>query len=233
MATVTVPVEQRVRLSDVPWATYVTFCDGLGPRHIRVTYDQGEMEIMTVSHQHERDKKRLGRLVETLTEELAIDIVSGGSQTCRQEDLERGFEPDECYWIAHEAAVRDRDDIDFDRDPPPDLAIEVEISRSTMNRLRLYASLGVPELWRWDGEHLRVGLLGDDRQYHESERSLAFPFLPIAELVRFLMMRGMTDTQLVRAFREWVRQQQASDWGKTKKRTNGGNGPKKGRRKPK
>jgi Uma2 family endonuclease len=232
MATVEIPAEQRCRLSDVPWATYVTFCDGLGPRHIRVTFDQGEMEIMTVSHEHERDKTLLGRLVETLTVELAIDMASGGSMTCRQEDLERGFEPDECYWIAHEAAVRDRDDIDFDRDPPPDLAIEVEISRSTMNRPRLYASLGVPELWRWDGQRLVIGLLGDDGQYHASGHSLSFPFLPISELVRFLTMRGVSETQVIRAFREWVREQQARDWGRAKKRGNGGKGPSKGRRKP-
>ena len=80
--------------------------------------------------------------------------------------------------------------IDFDIHPPPDLAIEVEISRSSMDRLRLYASLGVPELWRWDGTRLQVSLLGKDGKYRDSDSSKAFPFLPIADLVRFLTMRG-------------------------------------------
>jgi Uma2 family endonuclease len=230
---VAIPAEQRFRVSGIDWKGYLAISDAFDQRPIRVTYDQGEMELMTLSPRHERAKTLLARLVETLTEELAIDIASYGSMTCRQEDLERGFEPDECYWISHEDAVRGRDHIDFEHDPPPDLAIEVEISRSTMNRLRLYASLGVPELWRWDGERLRVNLLGDDGQYHESDQSVAFPFLPVAELVRFLTMRDVSDTQIVRAFREWVREQQAAGWGRKKGRRNGGNGPAKGRRKSK
>jgi Uma2 family endonuclease len=232
MATVTIPAEQRFRLSDISWPTYVAYSDGLGPRHIRVTYDQGEMELMSPSSRHEREKTRLARFIETLTDELEIDIASYGSMTCRQEDLERGFEPDECYWIAHEAAVRNRENIDFAHDPPPDLAIEVEVSRSTMNRVRLYASLGVPELWRWDGERLRVNLLWKDGQYSEGDRSLAFPFLPVAELVRFLGLRDVSETRLVREFRRWVREQQTRGWGAKKTRRNGGKDPLKGRRKP-
>jgi Uma2 family endonuclease len=221
VATVTVPAEQRFRISGIDWKTYVAFSDLLWDRHIRITYDRGEMELMTVSESHERGKTRLSRLVESLTEELAIDMAGLGSMTCRREDMERGFEPDECYWIAHEAAVRDREGIDFTRDPPPDLAIEVEISRSSIPRLPLYASLGVPEVWRWDGQRLIVVLLGDDGQHHESDRSLSFPFLPVAELVRFLTMTGVSETQVIRAFREWVREQQARKWR-----------PSKGRRRP-
>src|SRR5262245_26961457 len=141
MATVQVPAEQRFRLSCIDWPTYVLYSDGLGPRHIRVTYDHGEMELMTLSSEHEYDKKLLSRFVEALTEELGINMASYGSMTCRQEEMERGFEPDESYWIANEEAVRGRVHIDFDIHPPPDLAIEIEISRSTMNRIRLYASL--------------------------------------------------------------------------------------------
>jgi Uma2 family endonuclease len=231
--TVRIPTEQRIRLSEISWAAYLAYSDGLGPQHVRVTYDQGEMELMTVSPRHEHGKTLLARLIETLTEELGIDIASYGSTTCRQKKLKRGFEPDESYWIAHEHAMRNRDDIDFDHDPPPDLAIEVEISRSTMNRLRLYASLGVPELWRWNGKRLRVSLLRDDGQYHDSDRSLAFPFLPVVELVRFLTMRDVSKTQVIRAFRQWVREQQATGWVKKRARRNGANGSSKPRRKPK
>src|SRR5437667_46067 len=135
MATICVPTEQRLRLSDIPWETYVLYSDGLGPRHIRVTYDRGEMEVMTLSHKHERKKRLLGRLVETLTEEMEIDIASAGSMTCRRQDLRRALEPDESYWIEHEPQVRGRDEIDLEVDPPPDLAMEIEISRSTLNRM--------------------------------------------------------------------------------------------------
>src|ERR1700723_3051315 len=118
------PAEQRVRLSGVPWDVYVAFCDGVGERYIRMTYDQGELEIMSVSPKHDNGKKRLGRLVETLTEELDIDIASYGSMTCRREDLLRALEPDDCYWIANELLVRGRVDLDLEYDPPPDLSLE-------------------------------------------------------------------------------------------------------------
>jgi Uma2 family endonuclease len=151
-----VPAEQRLRLSDIPWETYVLYGDGLGPRHIRVTYDRGEMEIMTVSGKHEHKKKLLGRLVEALTEEMEIDILSTGSMTCRREDLLRALEPDESYWIANEATMRGRDEYDLEVDPPPDLAVEIEVSRSTLDRMAIYAALRVPEVWCSDGETLRV-----------------------------------------------------------------------------
>jgi Uma2 family endonuclease len=230
---VRVPREQRFRISGVSWPDYLALSDALGERYVRVTYDRGEMELMTVSPEHERGKHLLGRLVNALTEELDIDIAGYGSMTCRREDIERAFEPDECYWVAHEAAVRGRDRIDFARDPAPDLAIEVEVSRSTMDRLSLYAALGVPELWLWDGERIRVVLLGGSGEYQESDHSLSFPFLPVTELVRFLTMHEESETRIIRAFRRWVRDQQAAGWGAKKARRNGGKGPAKGRRKPK
>ena len=137
MTTLTVPPEQRLRLSGVPWESYVLYSDGLGPRHIRVTYDRGEMEVMTVSPKHENRKKLLGRLVEALTEEMGIDIASFGSMTCRRQDLQRALEADDSYWIEHEPEVRGREDLDLEVDPPPDLALEIEISRSTMNRMAI------------------------------------------------------------------------------------------------
>ncbi len=205
MATVALPAEQRVRLSDVPWEAYVRWNDGIGHRHLRVTYDRGEMEIMIVSSEHENRKKLLGRLIETLTEEMEIDIASFGSMTCRREDLKRGFEPDERYWIQHEATARGRKEIDLEVDPPPDLAVEVEVSRSTIDRLGIYAVMRVPEVWRWDGETLRVMLRTARGSYRQSERSKAFPFLPLAEFQEYLVRTDVSETQLVRSFRAWVR----------------------------
>ncbi len=214
MGAIRLPTEQRVVISCVDWDTYVTISDKLGERNLRINYDGVNLEIMTTSLEHERAKHLLARLVSALTEEMDIDILGGGSMTCRREDLNRGFEPDECYWIEHEAQMRGRIDIDLTRDPPPDLMLEVEISRSFVDRLALAARLGVPEVWRWDGETLRVMLLGSEGQYSESERSQALSFLPIAELVRFLLSdASQSETKLLRSFRAWVREQMARGWG--------------------
>src|SRR5271168_751874 len=108
-------------------------------RPIRFTYDRGELEIMTVSPEHDRDKMWLARLFQVLTEELDIDIACYGSMTMRREDLERGMEPDQCFWVQHEPQIRGRTDIDLENDPPPDLVMEVEISRSVVARLPILA----------------------------------------------------------------------------------------------
>jgi len=202
--------DQRLRLSCIPWDAYVTLADMLENSHLRVTYDQGEMEVMAVSRKHERSKKRLGRFVETLTEELEIDIASGGSTTCRNEDVLRALEPDECYWIANERLVRDLEEIDLERDPPPDLTLEIEISRSMLNRMGIYAALKVPEVWRWDGEKLIVHVLGSRGTYRVSKTSKAFPFLPLDEFAKFLTEEGSSETKLVRSFRNWIRENRAA-----------------------
>lgn len=206
----TIPEEQRIRLSCIPWAAYVAFCDCLGEHNLRVTYYEGEMEVMSLSHKHEREKSRLRRLVDTLTVELDIDIASGGSMTCRNEEMLKALEPDECYWIAHESEVRGRDDIDLDIDPPPDLAMEIEISRSALDRMLIYAALRVPEIWRWNGESLHVHLLMASGNFRASKRSKAFPFLPMDEFASFLKRTDLSDTKLVIAFRAWVSEKSAT-----------------------
>src|SRR5438094_1525262 len=127
------------------------------------------MEVMTPSFWHENRKKLLGRLVDILTEEMDIDVVSSGSMTCQREDLQRALEADESYWIEHAAQMRGREEVDLEVDPPPDLAVEIEISRSTMNRMAIYAALRVPEVWRWDAETLSVHLLTARGTYRQSE----------------------------------------------------------------
>jgi Uma2 family endonuclease len=207
MATVHKTHEQHFRLSLIDWPTYVMYSDGLWDRHVRVTYDQGEMEFMTVSSEHERGKKLLGRLVDALTEELDIDSASAGSMTCRREELLRGLEPDECWWIANELAVRGRFDIDLEEDPPPDLALEVEISRSALNRMAIYAALRVSEVWRYDGQVLRFFGLTDAGDDMELEQSRAFPLLRPADLMPFLRQaEGESETKLLQRFRQCVRE---------------------------
>jgi Uma2 family endonuclease len=216
MGAVQLPTaEQHIVLSNIDWDTYILFSDRIGERNIRCNYNGVDLELMTISPEHERAKSLLGRLLEALTEEMDIDVAGFGSMTCRRQDLAHGFEPDECYWIAHEPQVRSSDHIDLTRDPPPDLMLEVEISRSFVDRLALAARLGVAEVWRWDGEMLRVMLLRPDGRYSESEQSRALPFLPVAEFARFLHRNtAQSDTKWLQSFRAWVREQKAHDWGR-------------------
>ncbi len=210
VALPTKPLEQRVTLAAVPWNAYVAFCDGVGELYVRMTYHHGEMEITSVSSQHEREKSRLRRMVEVITEELDIDMEYGGSMTCRKEEMLCALEPDDCFWIEHAADVVGMGDIDLDSVPPPDLAHEIEISRSMLGRMAIYAALKIPEIWRWDGHTPTVHLLGSKGTYRVSKRSKAFAFLPLDELQAFLNGTSATGTQFTRAVRAWVRGNRAS-----------------------
>ncbi len=212
LAELTPSAEQHFRLSAVSWEGYMHLAQAFAGRHVRMAYDRGELEIITVSLGHDGDKSLLARLIEVITEEMCIDIKSGGSTTLNREDLERGLEGDECWWIRHEQQVRNLRDIDLNRNPPPDLALEVEISRSALNRMGIYAAIGVPEVWRWDGQTLTIHVLGAAGNYGDSALSLSFPFLPVGELGRFMqMLRTMSETSVVRSFREWIREHVA-EW---------------------
>lgn len=198
----------RVLLRNISWQTYQALLKDVEEQPgIRMTYDRGLLEIMTPLDPHESYKKLLGRFVEALTEELDIQIRSLGSRTCNREDLARGLEPDQCYYIQNEQVVWNKEQIDLNQDPPPDLVIEIDITSSSINRLDLYADLGVPEVWRYDGRRLTIYRL-EAKKYQTCDRSPTFPFLPLTEIVRFLELRKTTrETTLIRLFREWVRSQ--------------------------
>ena len=174
MASVTTSPDEPFVRSGVSWAEYVAFCDSLGERRVRVTYDRGEMEFMTVSALHQGIKRIIALLLGVIIEELDIKIVGYGNLTMRREDIERGLEPVDCYWLTHAEQMRGRREIDFRTDPPPDLVVEIEISRTALNRLGIYAALGVPEVWRCDNQRLRVCVRGDDPRYTEVPSSLRF-----------------------------------------------------------
>lgn len=178
--------DRRFVLYDVSWETYDLLCRQLENRPIRLTYDGTSLEIMSPSLWHEIVSSVLGRFVERIAEERGIPFASGGSTTFRREDLLRGLEPDRCYWIAHERQVRGQRKLDLHKDPPPDLAIEVDITRSSLDRLEIYSRLRIPEVWRCNGSRLEILLLQPSHDYAVSQRSLAFPFLPAQQLVQFL-----------------------------------------------
>jgi Uma2 family endonuclease len=199
--------EQRLVLHNVTWAQYQTignlFTDRPG---LRITFDRGMLEFMTTSPRHERYKRWLGRYVETIAEELETPVMPGGSMTFQKEDVERGFENDDCFWIAHEPNVRTKDTWDPAVDPPPDLALEIEVSRSALKRMAIFASFRIPEVWCCNGDEIRIYLLESDGTYKLSPQSLAFPTIPVHELVKFFPPVGNTDyLSTVAAVRAWVR----------------------------
>jgi Uma2 family endonuclease len=204
----------HIVLNCVPWEGYLAISDALDDQPVRMNYCEGSLEIMTVSWVHELFKSMLRRLIEILTFELEINIASGGSLTLRKELAKRGMEPDECYWIQNEQIMRTKKKYDPVEGPPPDLAIEIEVSRTIVDRLDILSRFRVPEVWRFDGRTVTILLLDAEGNYVQSPRSLAFPFFPVAELPRFLAMREtMGETRVVRAFRDWVCEQRAA-WGR-------------------
>lgn len=159
--SVSIAPEQRVLLEGIRWETYEQMLADLQDRPIRLTYDRGTLEIMSPSRRHEGLKVRLGRLIETMTLELGIPIECGGSTTWRRQDLAKGLEPDGCYWVQNESVVRDLDELDLRIPPPPDLAVEVEVWSSSVDRMGIYAALGVPDL---DAAVRRLGPIGGPRR---------------------------------------------------------------------
>lgn len=198
--------EQRLVLEGVSWPTYGRLLAELENRGVRLAYDQGRLEIMSPSYLHEIRKRQIGRMIEVLAEELDLEIVGGGSTTFRKEDDQRGLEPDECYWLAHAPAVMHKEEIDLAVDPPPDLAIEVDLTTDSLNKQPIYASLRIPEVWRYDGRELTVLRLDPGGIYGAVQRSLSFPQVSLSSLQRFLELRqAVGERQWIREFRAWIR----------------------------
>jgi Uma2 family endonuclease len=173
-------------------------------QHARVTYDRGRMEIMTVGRRHEIIKKAIGRLLEAYADESGIGIEGVGNVTCRRADLDRGLEPDECYYVT--SVYRGSDDLlDLENNPPPDLAIEVEVSSGIGTRRGIYAEIGVPELWRYDGVHVIVMALDSARSYQPIARSRFFPNLDMMEFSQFVLGAISDQRNVVPEYRKLLR----------------------------
>jgi Uma2 family endonuclease len=198
-----------VVLREISWDVYESLLaqlDRSGQR-MYLTYDRGTLEIMPPSPFHERSKTILGRLIETMSTELEIPIAGLGSTTFRREDLERGLEPDECYYVQHEAMMRAKFSIDLTQDPPPDLAFEMDYTHHPIDRISVYAALGVPEIWIYDGDRLNGLRREPDGRYSSIHLSIAFPFLRLSDLEGFLTAaRSTGEYAAVIAFRDWLRQ---------------------------
>jgi len=204
-AMISLPKDSMI-LRGIHWDTYQSLVRDLESEPSkRLTYDNGVLEIRMPLSPHERYKKWLGRLVEIITEELDWEIASLGSCTWSREDLRKGLEPDECYYLQNEAMVRGKMLIDLSVDPPPDLAIEVDSTSSSLDRMGIYAALGVAEVWRYDFERFSIVVLREG-YYQDAERSLALPMVTREMIAHWLELAAtMGETRWAKQVRLWVR----------------------------
>ncbi|MGB5961532.1 MAG: Uma2 family endonuclease [Coleofasciculaceae cyanobacterium] len=202
--------EQRVILSNISWQTFEQILKELGDnRSTRLAYNNGFLEIMTPLGPHENNNRFIDDLVRAITDELNINMKKFGSLTMKRSKKLKGAEPDSCYYLQNEPLVRSKQEIDLDKDPPPDLVLEIDMSSGSLDKLPIYAAIGVPELWRYDGNKLEVFVLQQlDGEYEAVSNSPTFPWMEMEVIPRFLRQSLVDgETATLRAFREWVRGQ--------------------------
>lgn len=211
ISQITFPPDAEVIIRDVPWAEFEHFMDELGDRSsLRIHYNNERIHLMAPSANHEISKVYIGDFVKYLLESAEIDFSVLGSFTMRSPNAKKAAEADECFYIEHEAAIRGKDKISLDIDPPPDLALEIDIYSPTDRSL--YAALGVPELWIYDGSQLEILVLRDG-DYQSAEFSPHFPDLALREKVPALIALGKQDGRnaAMKAFRAWVQEHWPKD----------------------
>jgi len=199
--------EKLITLTGIKWLTFKAIMSDVGDdRAWRIAYAEGVLEIRMPLPKHERPKVMIELFIGALADELEIEAMTLGALTLEREDLARAIEPDTCFYIQNESLVRDKDEINLPADPPPDLVVESDYTSSSLNKFSIYAELGVPEIWRYRNQSLQVYQLVDG-SYQERENSLAFPFLPIAEIPGLIeQSKTIGQRAAVRLFRERVRE---------------------------
>ncbi|MGG6238551.1 Uma2 family endonuclease [Nodosilinea sp. AN01ver1] len=208
MATLLQSSSQHITLQHVSWSTYQALLQDMGDhRAARLAYDQGTLEIIMPSDLHEVLNRLLDRIITALTEELDLKIKAYGSTTLEREDLEQGVEPDSCYYIQNADQISTLQ-LDLHTNPPPDLAVEVDITSSSQRRFTIYQQLQIPEVWQYTQRRglIFYALVGG--QYVECEVSPTFPRVSSQMLMTFLQMApGEDDNAVVKALRRWIHQQ--------------------------
>lgn len=198
---------ERFMLHNISWTTYESLLDDhTGASAPRFTYDRGSLEIMSPRPDHEEVNRAINLLIELVAAELDIDVRNLGSTTFRREDLERGFEPDSCFFIRSTPVVRDGRTIDLTAGPPPDLVVEVDVTHSSIDKLSLFAALGVLEVWHVDGQKVRFLVL-EGQAYVPTEESRAFPGVTSGAVsMRVSSIETTGRATWLRQVQEWARE---------------------------
>ena len=197
--------EQRTVLHNISWETFETLLKETGEdRGSRFVYDGSTLEIMTPLFEHENPKCNFHNFITALAEDLNIEIKSAGSTTLKRKIVRKGIEPDNCYYIQNELAVRGIETLDLRNSPSPDLAIEIDITSSSVDKFDIYSALGVSELWRYDGKKLKFYQLVE-KEYLEREYSIAFPLVSVKDISRFIeQSKTMGEIALLKSFRNCI-----------------------------
>lgn len=196
--------EKRVLFRALDWSRFQLLRQAISrDRTVRLTYCAGTLEITMPLEIHEFSARLIERFILILVFELGLEVKTMGSTTLEKAALDKSAEPDDAYYIQNQSAVAGRD-VDLDRDPPPDLVVEVDITHTDIDKLRLYAAMGVPEFWRYDGKIWRVYSLQADA-YREVNISPTFPQVPKTKLYEFLATARQSEVTAERALRTWVR----------------------------
>ena len=200
------PGESRVVLHNISWESYEGLLADLEDCSApRLTYDRGELEIMSPDAKHESINEALKVLLSVVCEEWKMDVHALGSTTYRRKTFKRGFEPDSCFYFLRASQMRPKDRIDLAIDPPPELVVEIEITRAAIKKFPLFAKLGVPEVWRYDGNRMTIHMLRGEG-YFQQEHSLALPLLTRDVITGFLdESRTLDRPTWLRKIRKWAR----------------------------
>jgi Uma2 family endonuclease len=198
MMTLDVATEARVILDGVRWQTYACLLEDLSAhRKTRLAYDHGTLEIMTPYFAHEWLNRLLADLITALAFGKQLPIEQAGSTTFRREDVERGFEPDSCFYFGAQAVMmRGRDQIDLHRDPPPALVVEIDLTHPSLDKFPIYAALGVAEVWRFDGQRMWFYQLGP-QGYTHNETSAVLDRVTTQDITSFIERGRQTDRQVL------------------------------------
>jgi len=202
------PVEratQKVILPNASWETYERLlAENQDNSGVRFNYDRGRLEIMVLSLRHEKLKHTLATIVELIAGEYGLDFEGAGSTTFRREDLERGFEPDACFYFQNVGLIRQKDEIDLTEDPSPDLVIEVDITSPSLDKFPIFAALNVREVWRYEAESVAVYTLVGNECVRILESGLLMN-VTSETLTNFLIeSRNMSRSLWQRRIREWA-----------------------------
>lgn len=196
--------EARVVFENVDWETYEALAEQRRGSVPRMTYDDGVLELMSPKRQHETIGSLIGRLIETYSEVKGIEIQSVASTTFKRKELSKGFEADESYYITHAEQMRPKEEVDLPMDPPPDLVVEVEITSSAIEKLKLFAAMQVPEVWRHDGKQLEM-FRNIDSTYQPIASSHELPGLAAQTMMDFINRRfEVGESSLIREFRRSI-----------------------------
>lgn len=208
MATLLQSQSQHITLEGVSWPTYQALLRDMGDhRASRLAYDRGILEIIMPSDLHEVLNRLIDRIITALTEELDLKIKAYGSTTLEREDLEKGVEPASCYYIQNADQISTLA-LDLRTDPPPDLAVEVDITSSSRRRFAIYQQLQIPEVWQYTQRQGLVFYQWIEGQYVECAVSRTFPQVRSQMLMQFLQLApGEDDNTIIKALRQWIRQQ--------------------------